>query len=402
MISYGISMIINYKYGILGNIKGGIWMTFQFFLLYCISEDDDIQKIKHEFKIVSCVLIGYTALCSFLGIVMMSMQFGGRFNFADGTGSFYGFIWGRLWGCYTDPNHGAVITAAAIIAAIYLMFNVEKIYQKVLIGSSIVLNYLYIVFSDSRSSKISFSLAVCVVLFLAMIAQVKNLSGKKYVFRGVFVILITVLIYFSFSGIKNGYNYCIKKSVEREIMNEVTEEKVIIEKEKVDSLKIGREQDIQEDFSNRRFDIWKSGLQIFNDNKLVGISFRNILPYTKANLPETYIVNNDHGEFDSFHNVVVDVLVSQGIFGIAVIVVMGIVFGIYWFKQLVLKKRCQVMEVKITFGLTILLLADSMFISEIFYVNSPETVLFWMLLGYLMYFIRKNDNNEEVEENVRN
>ena len=37
MISYIISVIINYPYGIVGNIKGGIWFGLQIILLYYIS-----------------------------------------------------------------------------------------------------------------------------------------------------------------------------------------------------------------------------------------------------------------------------------------------------------------------------------------------------------------------------
>lgn len=417
MVSYAITMIANYKYGIWGNIKGGIWMTFQFFLLYCISEKDDIVKIKHEFKIMLGCLISYTTLCSFAGIFMLIKQFGGRFNFEDGTGSFYGFIWGRLWGCYTDPNHGAIITAAAVLAALYLLFEVKKVYQKVIICGTAVLNYLYIVFSDSRSTKISLTLAVFVILVFLMIMQFRSIEKKDSIFRGIIVILITVLFYFSFGEVKNGYNYYVQKSVEKQIeaeeLNEdnpkieesdedslTTEEKADIEKEKVESLTVGREEDIKQDFSNRRFDIWKSGIQIFNENKLLGISFRNISSYANREMPDIYIVNNDYGDFDSFHNVVVDVLVSQGILGIVIIVIMGIVFLVYCFKKLVLEKLCCVREIRILFALMILLLADSMFISEIFYVNSPETVLFWMFLGYLMYFIKKNEKNGETIKHV--
>ena len=157
-------MLVNWKYGYIGNIKGGMWMTFQFFLLYLMETEEQENKYIHELKVLSSVLIIYTFVCSFLGVLMTIFSYGGRFNFEDGTGTFYGFIWGRLWGCYTDPNHGALITAVAVFLAIYLFQSTQKIILKIILSISIIINYLYLVFSDSRSAKISFTIG-CMVWF---------------------------------------------------------------------------------------------------------------------------------------------------------------------------------------------------------------------------------------------
>ena len=155
---------------------------------------------------------------------------------------------------------------------------------------------------------------------------------------------------------------------------------------------IGREGDIEQDYSNRRFDIWKSGFEIFKENPVFGITFRNILSFTRTEMPETYIVNNDQGDFDSFHNVVVDVFVSQGIFGIILIVAMGILFGKYLIEEIFIGRKMDC-EIRVTFLMVIALLVASMFISSIFYINSPETILFWMSLGYLVYLIENSELN---------
>ena len=138
-------------------------------------------------------------------------------------------------------------------------------------------------------------------------------------------------------------------------------------------------------------------MEIFNKNKILGVGFRNIVAYANENLPETYIVNNDQGEFDSFHNVVIDVLVSQGLLGIISILIIGISFFIYLVKSVIIDQLYKIREIRILFTVVILLLVESMFISELFYVNSPETILFWMFLGYLTHLIRKSKEHEEKE-----
>lgn len=84
------------------------------------------------------------------------------------------------------------------------------------------------------------------------------------------------------------------------------------------NLGIGREQDLSGDFSNRRFDIWESGIEVFQTSPIFCVGFRNIVPAAEEKAPNTYIINNDQVKFESFHNMFVDVLVSQGIVGIVI------------------------------------------------------------------------------------
>ena len=200
-----------------------------------------------------------------------------------------------------------------------------------------------------------------------------------------------------FFYVKDFYNSVVNRIVieetKEETVEEILEEEIVYELEK---RSIGREEDIEKDYSNRRFDIWKSGFEIFKENPVFGITFRNILSFTRMEMPETYIVNNDQGDFDSFHNVLVDVLVSQGFIGVILIVVMGILFGKYFIQEIFIYRKMEC-EIQFTFLVVIMLLISSMFISAIFYVNSPETILFWMSLGYLMYWL-KNNNIKCVEE----
>lgn len=382
-ISYGISCIVNMRYGITGNIKGGMWMMFQFFLLYCIDYTIDRNKIKNEFIGVSVTTILYTAICNFCGIMMMFLKIGGVHKFSDDTYTFYGFVWGRLWGCYTDPNHGALVAAIAILMAIYLIYTVKKWYLNVLLGITILLNYLYIVFSDSRSAKLCFSVSCFILVFLAL--EKLRKKKKRMLFSGIVAILAAFIVLTSFNTTKKIYNFYSTIRMEVEV------------DEGIDKVTVGREADIEEDYSNRRFDIWKSGLQIFAKNKFFGISFRNIVPYASEELPDTYIVNNDMGKFDSFHNVIIDTLVAQGIVGILLIIMMGIVYGLYSIRKLLGYNSFEKIESIFLFAMIVLLLSEAMFVSAIFYVNTPETVLFWMLLGYMVYFMEVDikKSNEE-------
>ena len=386
-VSYAISLIVNWKYGFMGNIKGGVWMTLQFFLLYVLEPEKYDGEYKMQLKIISSVLIVYTAFCSLVGMLMAFFSYGGREDFLDGTGTFYGFIWGRLWGCYTDPNHGGIITVVAVFLAFYLLYYVQKKYIRLGLWISIFFNYLYLVFSDSRSAKLSFTLGCMLLLFFNLRGNAKEINIKKMLIQILVSACAALCIYVSFTGVKMLYNTCVMYMTETE--DDHTKE-------------IGREEDIEGDYSNRRFDIWTSGVEIYEENPVAGIGFRNVISYAESDMPDTYIVNNDYAKFDSFHNVVIDVLVSQGTIGILLLLILGLAVFIKSMVSMIKEKRFSDIECRTLFCIVLILVIDSMFISAIFYVNSPETVAFWALLGYFIYFLHgKGENNVRIEAENR-
>ena len=108
-------------------------------------------------------------------------------------------------------------------------------------------------------------------------------------------------------------------------------------------------------------------------------------------MPDTYIVSNDYKKFNAFHNMFVDVLVSQGIIGIGIVAAIAIFFAV----QVIRKRKELFLEGKnadtvgMLFSCILMLLVSSLFLSEIFYVNNVCTYIFWLLLGYLYYFLKK-------------
>ena len=152
-----------------------------------------------------------------------------------------------------------------------------------------------------------------------------------------------------------------------------------------------------DDISNRRFDLWKSSIEIFKTSPIFGVGFENIENYSYKNLPNTYLINNDYKEFDNFHNLIFNVLASQGIIGITILLIIFVYVSVniiryikYLFKQN--KKNNLIDALLIT--CVLIGFVSSMFIGDIIYYFSPSTVMFWFYLGYLI-------NNIEESEQVK-
>ena len=154
--------------------------------------------------------------------------------------------------------------------------------------------------------------------------------------------------------------------------------------------KVGRKQDLKGDASNGRLDIWKSGLEIVETSPVVGVSFRNMTAYAQQNMPHTYLVDNpENAKYDSLHNSVLDVLVSQGILGI--LISLALVFNTGKLLREYLNQRKTVghkVKAEQSFttaclALTLAMGVGSLFLSMVFYLNAPQTYIFWLCFGYL-------------------
>ena len=158
-----------------------------------------------------------------------------------------------------------------------------------------------------------------------------------------------------------------------------------------DNGQVGRD-DMEEDPSNRRFDIWNSGIEIFSENKICGVGRFNFLSYAEKNLPETYIVNNNFQKFDSMHNMPLDVLVSQGLIGFLILFAVVINSAIYIGKNIGVWAPQDGLLAICLFAIIIANGVSSIFLSTVVYINSPATYIFWVCFGYFMRMVKLQEN----------
>ena len=217
-----------------------------------------------------------------------------------------------------------------------------------------------------------------------MDAIIKEKKARKIIKGIVLGVVASVMIYVGINGLVKAYNWARIKIENIGIHSN-------LEENGKENISIGREEMLTEDISNRRFDIWKSGLEIFKDTWFFGISFGNVVPYALENVSETYIVSNDFAVFDAFHNTVVDVFVAQGILGVLIIGYFGVTTLISIIKYKLKENDIEdERTVNVLFSICILIAVSAMFLSHIFYVNVPTTCTFWMILGYLIVIIEKS------------
>ena len=380
LVSFVLSAVLNIKYGYADNFKGLVWMGFHFCLLFACDVDRSEQDYKKEFHVIAVFFMLVMLIMSTASLVQFVSNYSFEEYLPDLT-RLAGLVWGRLWGVFTDPNYASAFAVISILLSFYFFEKVHKVALRVIIGLNAFIQIAYIAFSDSRTGLVTLFITVFVYIYLVCLRKVKKEKLAKY------TICIALALAVAISSL-------IVTSVVEKIGGEI----VVSHYENMDDptvevpdLDDGREQDIKNDPSNRRFDIWKSGIEIFCKSPVTGVSYFNIKQFALDVVPKTYLVNNDHGQFNNMHNMLFNLLVGQGVIGALLFTVFAIYAVVYVLKRLFKVENEDYSYIVVMIVCAIAGFVASMFLTDIIYVNSPNSMIFWLFLGYIMHYLKKND-----------
>ena len=390
LLSYFTTFLINNKYNVIGSIKVIIWMIMHFvfsFGCYYITSD---YQLKKELKYISTALILVLSILNINNVVLLITHTSSLTYSLKNVPLLVGLApWGRFYGIFYDPNYTSVICVVAIFLAVYLLKEYKSKLMKILLIVSIVLQITYIVFCESRSGLFTLITTIEVYSALNMVV-IKNLK------KNIKILLITIIIIaFVIALPKFSINFYNDMQKNKEIKTTK-----VVNKNSDSEIKIGRT-DNREDISNRRFDIWKSGLEIFSKNLVFGVGFSNITPIALDKYPNTYIVNNNFSKFDAFHNSVIDVFTSQGIVGgiiMTLIYLYAIIETIKRRSTIFNKNNEQTRIIIILITCIFSIMISSMLLSQIYYINNACTYMFWVLFGYYNYYLKSEERKNKNEK----
>lgn len=383
---YGVSSIINIRYGFVDNLKIMVWMTIQFGTLYLCDMKKDRQQVTKELLNCLRLMVLLTTIMNLIGIGMLFTNYCDFWTGNDDKTYLVGIAyWGRLYGIHTDPNYGAVQTIVAIVASVFLFAKTKNRIHKILYAMTIVVNMMHLTFGGSRTGLLSLMAMAILYAFIYVFHTRKNF------FSAIIAAVVCVVVVFGGNqAIATGYNSYVEFVKENDVPG--FNEDVEIDDELIE---IGREEEINEDISNRRFDLWNNAIQVMVSSPILGTTFANLVPYCMDKLPDSYLISNDYAVFDAFHNMFMDLLASQGILG--AMVFLGII--VLSLRYLWIHRKKLAEEDKHTccflFSLCAGMIVSSLFVSEILYVHNQVTVLFWLMWGFLMYFYFVNVQGEK-------
>ena len=405
LVSYAAASLANLRYGISENIQSMIWMVMQFFLLYAYDTRLSRKQIRRECSVLGGIVVAYTFLCALAGLVCLVLNYSQVIKL-NGATVITGYTWHRLWGFYSDPNYGAVLSAISLMIGLFFAFGAKKPGAWCFAIVNALVQLAYITFSDSRTGLICllvsvFWMSAVLLIRVNPIAKIRRIPRAPLAIA--MAVVITVLTFGATRAILWGGNQYLSAVTDPESplffwmvedKQEGYEEEILEhpnEKVEIEDITVGRGEDSElgEDISNRRFAIWKSALEIVATRPILGVSFRHILPYAREFLPQTYIVNNDYNDFASMHNLYIDVIVSQGIVGILIFLSFVIFVVVSVLRRIFKDKGEGYFLPAMVLCIVVPIVVSAFFYSEILFINTGGSVIFWCAMGYLMNLLDK-------------
>lgn len=381
--SFAFSALMNRQYGIIDNGKWIIWTGIQFFALYLCDIERDTVKYRREFQILAHIMVLYSIMAAAISLGMLVVRYSKLLETTDGEFLVSGFTWGRLWGVYTDPNYGAVFSVVVMILSLLFLIQ-KKGFIRILYIVSILLNYLYLIFSDSRTGEIALACSLAVFLYLWLKQKQKE---KQSLVRYGTALLAAVLV----SAVMLGGTYVIKAEYNQHLapvfvkMFPAKTVKQTVQK-KTDQVKkkVGRKKDLEQDISNGRFDLWKSAIEVWKTSPVYGTGYSTFVSYAKEHTPDTYAVNNSQGDYTSMHNAFLNTLAFQGLIGFVLLLLIAGRIISYVFLPVFQEQGEEALEHGAMLACLGAVAAAMLFLLEGTYTNSPGSFVLWTFSGYLV------------------
>lgn len=386
LVSGTLTMLINRRYGMLESLQGMVWLTLQIILLYVTETDKSSVKMQREIRILASLFVLLATASSMAGLIMLWQRFGRLVVLSPDEVVMRGFVLGRLWGVFTDPNYGSVTVCISGLINLYFIEKTKKKTIKALNAFFLIVSFLHLVFSDSRTGYVALSLSFAIYSYLSFVRSKVGKEGEKKASvtkLHVVSLLLAVVVAFGSVGTafltKKTYNYAVSLQSSSSTVTPGKPRK---------NLEIKRASEEEStDISNRRLSIWNSGKELFLEAPITGVGFRNIVAAAEDKVPNTYIVNNDFTKFAAFHNMWVDILVSQGLVGLFIFLAltMACFFSVFKaYKKMLNTKNENLLEFGLLVSIVFVCLVSSLFLSDTVYVNTQNSVMFWIVLGFLM------------------
>ena len=412
--SFALSAFMNRQYGIVDNGKWIVWTAIQFFALYVCDVERNTEEYRKEFEILAHIMIVYSVFSAVYSLWMLITRYSGMIESADGEFIICGFTWGRLWGNYTDPNYGAEFAVIVMILSLFFLVQ-KKGFLRILYVVSLTVNYLYLIFSDSRTGEIALfcSMVLCVFMWLCHSRKKERSVGKYGTALAGAVCIAAVLLGGEYLA-RSGYNTKlapvfaetfsqddIKKtegetsdSEKKESSTGKKEATTIKQETSTVKKEVGRKEDLEKDITNGRLSLWKSAIEIWKTSPAYGTGYSTVVNYAKEHTPDTYLINNPLGEYISMHNAYLNTLVYQGVIGFILLLAMAGRILQYVMRLFLRGQTDDILYLTAMLACVGTVAAAMFFLLEGLYTNSMGSFVLWTFSGYLTHYsYRKKEEN---------
>lgn len=372
-----ITSILVISYGYSTNIKNALIFYIYFLTVFPIFTGitrEEGKKIYDYFFYTVTVLNTFGVLVSLIQFLLLK---GYRVHDYKGLYIRQGFVESRLFGILASPNYLSLISLIVIIFLVLKVCSFEKVYRYISIVA-IVLNFIYIVLSGSRTAFICMMIAA-VIYSIVMFYQKGNI---KSLFK---VVLAIVVVLFSYKAVNFTSEQYLKYNKER---LEAQDKKL---ENKDNNLSLERTDTSEENISNNRFAIWKSTVSFVPKKPIFGYSGGNWYEIGKKTNPDEYIIKEHY----LTHNGYLEILFYNGLAGFISMGIFVLSFFISMVKRIFRDKKEGLVNKDLLSIVIILMviLVSNLFLSSTFYGISLLGIILFLMAGYFYSIVSTDKSN---------
>ena len=372
-----ITSILVISYGYSTNIKNTLVFFIYFLTVFPIFTGitrEEGKKIYNYFFYTVTVLNTFGVLVSLIQFVLLK---GYRVHDYKGLYIRQGFVESRLFGILASPNFLSLISLIVIIFLVLKICSFEKVYRYISLVT-IVLNFIYIVLSGSRTAFICMMIAAA-IYSIAMFYQKGNIRS---LFK---VVLAIVVVLFSYKAVNFTSEQYLKYNKER---LEAQDKKLENED---NNLSLERTDTSEENISNNRFAIWKSTASFVPKKPIFGYSGGNWYEIGKKINPEEYIIKEHY----LTHNGYLEILFYNGLAGFISMGIFVLSFFMSMVKRIFRDKKEGLVNKDLLSMIMILMviLVSNLFLSSTFYGISLLGIILFLMAGYFYSIVSTDKSN---------
>lgn len=369
-----VTSLIVIKYGFSTNVKNSVVFFIYFFAIYPVFHSFTVKKSRVLFDVFFSVITVANTLGVLISIAQFFMLKGYHVLDYKGLLIRQGFVESRLFGILASPNYLSIISLMIIIY-LWTRISIYNTFIKTLAIVSIILNFVYIVLSGSRTTMI----CLLVVAFLYAFMSADWTKKPKALLS---LVLAVGLVFVAYNTVKYSSDVYLKAHTV-ELQNQQAGGQ-----NGENNLSLERTDTSEENISNNRFAIWQSTASFILKRPLFGYSSGNWFELGKEYDASAYIIEQHY----LTHNGYLELLFYNGLAGfitMAVFVLSFIFYSVKKFKKDLQEGKHNHELISILL-MTVVILISNLFLSSTFYGISLLGCILFIISSYYFSVLHKN------------
>ncbi len=383
--SYGISILLAGSGYLPANATQFCYMILIFFLLFSNPLQDSVSKKKDEVWQLTNLMIAGMAFMTLSCLILYLFMIDYVYITPAGEVMHTGIQFDRLWGLY-NPNTGSTLCVLSIILSI-MQIQLRSCGKllKTMYAANMVLQYIYLLLSQSRTARYALYIVLAVLIFLILALRLKN-KGWHWLRTAIVSVLcpfvVIALLYATQPYIMKGLAVIPTAMQQQTIFKPGgTPQKGPVLSEREDIVKEDG------DVTNGRTDIWKAGYRTFKKYPVFGVSREALSDQTAKYLDEDRQPNLVRG---GLHNIYLSVLVCSGAAGFVILGFFALKAAWLLFIKGHPKLHCGRLWQWTLVAIPVYFAIVEMFEARILFKASIFSAMFWLYLGYAVFFAEKD------------